>query len=885
LISGLITSAGAEGIIKQGSGTLALTGTNTYTGGTNIGAGTVNFTTGGLGTTGAVTFTGNSTLQYGSSTTTDLSSRLVINNGVTGTVDTNGNTVTFASGFGASGSGALTKIGTGTLNLNAANTYTGTTSVSAGTLALHAASGAALANTSAVVVASGATVSLGAASQINSAATLTLNGGTLALNGFNQNLGTLDLNTASALNLGGSAALVFADSSGLNWDSAHLEVSNFAVGTNSLRFGSTNGGLTATQLGLFQFIEFGNTSARIDADGFIAPLTSDYLIAGSSTITIAASITGTTKVDQTGTGTTILTGTNTSVATVNVSNGTLVVGTAEGGAWAGNVIVGGSGTLKGRGDISGAVVVDTTGTYSPGNSPAIQNIGSLTVNSGGFVTIELDGATAGNGAGFHDQIISAGAVTLSGGTLKGSTIFSGATGYEPVFGSRHTIITGSAISGTFAAYNFASNASGSSWLPEYTATAVNLYAVPTDYATLAGLNPNQIQIGVALQTLRNSGLPFELDQRTTLDARGALFNGLKAKDAAGLRTAYDQLTPEKLTALAAATFQGSSILNSSIQQRSAELRRFGPASISLNGVATPAAAEDYRVETVIEDGVHYQIATAKPKKRYGYFASATGAFAAVDGSSDRLGSFSQTGAASAGVDYALNETQSVGLVVSQAYADTDFSSASGSARTTTSRVGLFHDYHNNGFFVNTSVSAGFSAYDSKRKIAFLNQTAGGETQGFSYGGQLSTGYDFKVGDYIMGPTASLAYDHAHIDGFDETGSAADLQVLRQKADSLVTQLGFHVSRPFMWRRIGWVPDVRLGVSRQHYNPEAIRAQFAAGGGNFKVQPQAGGGESFNPGASLSALLPNGWSVRLGYDAILNPQYAEHRINLSVNVGF
>jgi uncharacterized protein YhjY with autotransporter beta-barrel domain len=531
------------------------------------------------------------------------------------------------------------------------------------------------------------------------------------------------------------------------------------------------------------------------------------------------------------------------------------------------------------------VVVDTTGTYSPGNSPAIQNIGSLTVNSGGFVTIELDGATAGNGAGFHDQIISAGAVTLSGGTLKGSTIFSGATGYEPVFGSRHTIITGSVISGTFAAYNFASNASGSSWLPEYTATAVNLYAVPTDYATLAGLNPNQVQIGVALQTLRNSGLPFELDQRTTLDARGALFNGLKAKDAAGLRTAYDQLTPEKLTALAAATFQGSSILNSSIQQRSAELRRFGPASISLNGVATPAAAEDYRVETVIEDGVHYQIATAKPKKRYGYFASATGAFAAVDGSSDRLGSFSQTGAASAGVDYALNETQSVGLVVSQALADTDFSSNSGSSRITTSRVGLFHDYHSGCFFLNTSVSAGFSSYDSKRKIAFLHQTARGETQGFSYGGQLATGYDLKLGDFLVGPTASVAYDHAQINGFDETGSAADLRVGRQNGQSLITKLGLHVSRPFVAQKISWIPDLSLSASRQSFNPNSITARLAAGGDAFRVNPQAGGSEYINPGASLSALLANGWTVRLSYDAILNPQYAEHRVNFSFGAGF
>ncbi|MCS6242595.1 MAG: autotransporter outer membrane beta-barrel domain-containing protein [Opitutus sp.] len=458
----------------------------------------------------------------------------------------------------------------------------------------------------------------------------------------------------------------------------------------------------------------------------------------------------------------------------------------------------------------------------------------------------------------------------------------------PTLGAVHAVITGSTVTGKFDDYTFApgDNAAGITWLPEYTATAVNLYAVPSNYATaVPGLNANQTQVGAALQSLRNSGLKFELDQRTTMDDRATLFNGLKTQTAAGLRTAYDQLTPEKLTALAATTFQSASILNSSLQQRSAELRRYGSASISLNGVATPAAAEDYSVQTVIEDGVSYQIAKAKPKKRFGYFASATGAFAAVDGSSDRLGSFSQTGAATAGVDYALNPNQSVGLVVSQALADTDFSSNSGTARTTTSRVGVFHDYHNAGFFVNTSVSAGLSAYDSKRKIAFLNQTASGETQGFSYGGQLATGYDFKVGGFIVGPTASVAYDHAHINGFEETGSAADLRVRRQNADSFITKFGVHVSRPFVANKIGWIPDLSLSASRQSFNPNRITARLAAGGEAFRVNPQAGGSEYINPGASLSALLPNGWTVRLSYDAILNPQYSEHRVNLSLNAGF
>ena len=1114
---GTITGTGGS-LTKTSFGTLTLNGTNTYTGGTNIGAGTVNFTTGGLGTTGAVTFTGNSILQYGASTTTDLSSRLAINNGFTGTVDTNGNNVTFASGFGASGSGALTKIGSGTLTLNGtntytglttvnagtfsvggsgslasgsalavgasglvtfanagqtlgavtndntatnalnfsassgtvtlaslsgagnttfgsngivtggiasgtvtatgnltanisggtttvgglltgnissgtvgagslsattvsggtttitgsagittlsngtttvggvatigtlsggtanlngttsaittltggtvnlgssttltvsggttsgaitgtggqllkagtgsltltgANTYTGATNISAGTLSLQATSGAAMANTSGVAIGSGATLALGAANQINSSATLALTGGTLALHGFNQNLGTLTLGANSAIDFTGSAALVFADSSGLNWNSALLSISNFSITTNSLRFGLTGSGVDATQLSLIRFVEFGNSAARIDANGFLAPLNLNYSNTGAADLVITNPITGTTSVDQTGTGTTTLTAPastpNTSTGLASVTQGTLVIGTAAGGNWAGSVTVSGTGTLKGRGDIGGAVVINAGGTYSPGNSPAIQHVGSLTVNTGSFVTIELDGLNAGNGTGFHDQVVSAGAVTLNGGTLSGSTVFTGSSGYLPTLGAVHAVLTGSAVTGTFAAYNFASNPAGISFLPEYTANAVNLYAVPSNYATaVAGLNANETQVGAALQSLRLSSPLFELDQRAALDARATLFNGLKTKDAVGLRTAYDQLTPEKITALSATTFQSSSILNSAIVQRSAEIRRFGPAAVSLNGVALPSPVDERTMETVIEDGVHYQIAKTQPKKQVGYFASATGAFAAVDGSTDRFGSFTQTGAASCGFDYALNDSQSFGLVVSQALADTDFSYNSGTAHTATSRLGVFHDYHNSGFFVNTSVTAGFSAYDSKRKIAFLNQTTSGETQGMSYGGQLSTGYDFKVEDFILGPTASVAYDDAHINGFEETGSAADLRVGRQNSDSLITKMGVHVSHPFVCNKIGWIPDVSLSASRQSFKPNSITARLAAGGDAFSINPQATGNEYINPGASLSALLPNGWTVRLSYDAILNRDSAEHRVNLSLNAGF
>jgi autotransporter-associated beta strand protein len=127
---------GTGSVAQSGGGILTLVGTNSHQGGTILNSGTIAFGNGALGTVGNITFLGNSTLQWASGNTQDVSGRLVMSNGVTSTIDTNGNDVSFGSAIGNSSTGNLSKTGAGTLTLAGANTYLGDTNLLAGNLQL-----------------------------------------------------------------------------------------------------------------------------------------------------------------------------------------------------------------------------------------------------------------------------------------------------------------------------------------------------------------------------------------------------------------------------------------------------------------------------------------------------------------------------------------------------------------------------------------------------------------------------------------------------------------------------------------------------------------------------------------------------------------------------
>src|SRR5262249_17283479 len=141
------------GLTKDGLGTMRLSGVNTYTDLTTVSAGTLQLARGSaIIDSGLVSVGGSGTLELLASETVAAidgatGAQLLLNNFPLTAGDAANHT--FDGPISGPG-GALTKTGTGTLLLSGTNSYTGTTTVSAGKLQVHG--GDAIADTGLVEV-------------------------------------------------------------------------------------------------------------------------------------------------------------------------------------------------------------------------------------------------------------------------------------------------------------------------------------------------------------------------------------------------------------------------------------------------------------------------------------------------------------------------------------------------------------------------------------------------------------------------------------------------------------------------------------------------------------------------------------------------------------
>lgn len=318
---------------------------------------------------------------------------------------------------------SLTQSGTGTTQLTAANTYTGVTTVSAGTLNLQS-SGNAIAstgNTADVVVSGTGTLALLGGDQIVNTANVAVSGGTLSMGNSSDTVHGVQLTGGSIIGTGGvltsttafdmqngSVSAGLGGSAGLTKSSGgtvSLSGANTYTGTTNVTAGilTTSGTMATTAVSVSSGASFTGTNT-----GANSAMATNAAVTNNGAMSLAASQTIST-LNGTTAGATLAVARG---STLNVTGGGTYAGAINdiSGTGAGaNLTAGGSLTLQGNNAYTGATVVSAGATLAVTGSGAVGGTSSVTVNSG--ATFELNAAAT--------NAVNSGANYVSnGGTLS-----------------------------------------------------------------------------------------------------------------------------------------------------------------------------------------------------------------------------------------------------------------------------------------------------------------------------------------------------------------------------------------------------------------------------------------------------------------------------------
>lgn len=461
---------GTGGLLKVGTGTLSLGGANTHAGGTTISNGALQLVDGG-------SLRGNVT----------NNAALVFNNS---------SSINFSNVV--SGHGSLAQVGSGTLYLLGANTYTGGTIISNGELSLgngsngsenvnalgagiltvkaggtfqlkNSAGGSTFNIANPVVLDGGDVLSVDNHEHLTGPVSVTGNGGTLS-----QYYDTKSLWIDGQLT--GSGPLTVDNPNGGSyqpWTGVHFSNSAntysgiIAVIGNSVTldnaFALSNAILNVTSAGSSGPLQWGSGVTNIVLGGLSGSYSVDNggnaLSVGNngSSTTYSGNLSGAGSLTKLGVGTFTLSGANDYTGATMVNGGTLRINGSL--ATASGVKVNSGGTLAGTGTIGGATTIASGGTLMAGTT----NIGTLAINN--TMTLNVGSTTvlrlSKNGGTITNDSISGLASVSYNGALTVSIITS--EGHQLAAGDTFRLFYASGYSGSFASYNLPVLSAGLGW--------------------------------------------------------------------------------------------------------------------------------------------------------------------------------------------------------------------------------------------------------------------------------------------------------------------------------------------------------------------------------------------------------------------------------------
>jgi autotransporter-associated beta strand protein len=524
IFSAISNGSGSIGVVKGGGGTWVLSGTNTYTGGTLISGGTLQFNNQtalyNAGTAATWTNT-NIKVEDGATmafrvgtapefTTTEINALLGLstaaNNGfMSGAnlgIDTTSGLFVYNSVIANPNSGSnvlgLTKLGSNTLILDKDNTYTGRTLISAGTLQIGDA---------------GTTGKLSPSSRI-------LNNGNLTILRSDDVVQGVDFSSEPIV---GSGSFTQAGSGTTTLNAANTFTGTTIVTDGVLNLANPlalqNSALVTTGIGTVTFTgftaaAFGGLSGGVDLESVIPGFTGTPSLVLNTTGNftyggVISNGSGGMTLTKNGTGTQVLSGANTYTGATTVNNGTLTVGS------------GSSGSID-----STSSLIMGGGTFNYSNSGASQTVNGLTVRAG-YSTVNNTAS---------GQTLTLGSITRAT-SIYGMVNFANLTGpISTTTGNVDSIIGPWATTGSATTLRYAvGSADGStptnvSAITGTTATAntlANVTSDTTNYEYSAAVSAMGAGVNLTANTLRYNGAATTtaINATSTLKLNGLMHAG------------------------------------------------------------------------------------------------------------------------------------------------------------------------------------------------------------------------------------------------------------------------------------------------------------------------------------------------------------------------
>ena len=558
-----------------------------------------------------------------------------------------------------------------------------------------------------------------------------------------------------------------------------------------------------------------------------------------------------------GTGTLILSGSSNYTGPTTINAGVLQV---DGSTTSGSTIVNAGGTLAGTGLIGGNVT--NSGNVAPGDAPGTLTIsGGYAQTSTGMLTIRVGGLAAGQ----HDLLAVNDSATLSG-TLKLVRL----NNFTMHAGNIVTFLTATGVTGTFSSVDTGTILNAK---VVYGADDVSLefFALPSAFSSLKGLTLNQTAVAHDLNGIANGA-----------GANSTLITFLENQPLGELPHDFDLIAPEALTAIFQISESLADVQAANIENHLTAVRG---ANIPFQNTTVGLVTDGKSTVDAKDEGGKNVVAPATPANRWNLWSNGSGDFVRVQGDGDAAGYNFTTGGVTLGADYRVCDHFVVGLT--GGYANTGGDTHAGRlGGCEWGKLGDSTFTYGGGFYLNTLASGGYNSYDTHRNA--LGTIAQGSTDGAEFDGLISGGYDFHSGNWTVGPVVSAQYTYVSLNGFNEAGSMAPLNINSQNQDSFRTLAGFKISSDWNIAGVKVTPMVTAGWQHEYLDSAfALDSRFANGAGNvFTVDGPKLGRDSVVVNAGVNVQ----WTPRIGtylyyYGELGRKNYEQNSVTGGVNLSF